>query len=209
MKPILFNTKMVKAILDGRKTVTRRLMKTIPIEQSDCLHMKFFNLTDETNEYACVKCGYGVQPSGHSVFKSPYQVGDILYVRETWNHNPLNEYGNEPEKYVYKASYDGHAGEFGWRPSLHMPKVAARIFLKVNSVRAERLQDIDLEGCKREGIKTIQKFPPFIIDDFAELWNSTVKKSDKEKYFWSANPWVWVIEFERISKENTDEESND
>lgn len=130
---------------------------------------------------------------------APYQPGDTLYVRETWNTNPLHDYGNESNEYVYKADYDGHAGEFGWRPSIHMPKEVARIFLKVMDVRVERLQDMDKMDAVKEGID-----PRCCVNlahaltKFKKLWDSTIKKSDHDLYSWEANPWVWVIEFERI-----------
>mgnify|MGYP000111121112 CR=1 FL=1 len=85
-----------------------------------------------------------------------------------------------------------------WKPSIHMPKEAARIFLRVTSVRAERLQEITAEQATREGIKP--DFPPYQIDEFIDIWNSTIKKSDVGRYSWIANPWVWVIEFERCEK---------
>lgn len=160
-KPILFNTEMVRAILDGRKTVTRRVAKKS---------------------------------------QSPYKKGNILYVRETWCKGSLDY--NE-EKFYYKA--DNKIPHCQWCPSIHMPKEAARIFLRVKNVRTERLQDIDGYGILAEGVdngnsnQTMGKrWENMQRMAFSEIWNSTVKKSDIEKYGWSANPWVWVIEFERV-----------
>jgi hypothetical protein len=206
IKPILFNGDMVRAILDGRKTVTRRVVK----------FEKFFN-GDAEIVYPG-KCGLGV--GLFSEFdnmrvskKPPYQPGDILYVRETWNLNPLNEYGNEPEKHIYKASYDGHAGEVGWHPSIHMPKEAARIWLKVTNVQVKRLRNITTEQAQSEGTEyacneKCRSYPWCDSDVvlkggcecFSKLWNTTIKKSDIGRYGWEANPWVWVIEFERCEK---------
>ncbi len=81
----------------------------------------------------------------------------------------------------------------GWRPNENMPHEAARIFLRVTDVRVERVQDIDDDGVVAEGLN--------IGDPFDELWNSTIKPADRDLYGWDANPWVWVIEFERISRE--------
>lgn len=95
-----------------------------------------------------------------------------------------------------------------WRPSIHMPKEAVRIWLKVTDVRVERLQDITDEQAKAEGAnwkngKNVgfeEKMRRTAVERFAEIWNSTIKKSDLDRYGWDANPWVWVIEFERFEK---------
>ena len=148
---------------------------------------------------------------------APYQRGDILYVRETWQH--LYELdGNEQiiegtEKYYYAATdiipFDTYVDSSGithdktpWRPSIHMPKEAARIFLRVKDVRVERLQDITDEGAYREGAgdKDVIYQTGARVLEFARLWDSTIKKSDMEKYGWNANPWVWVIEFKQCEK---------
>lgn len=203
--PILFNTNMVRAILDGSKTVTRRVIKSPYYVQGD---------ENDKNTLISVRTA----PRGSELYKQigempypdfPYNITDILYVRETWNWNPLHEYGTEENKYIYKAGYDGHAGEVGWCPSIHMPKEAARIWLKVMDVRVERLQDITIaeiikEGCSDLWIDAAR--PMKLIDvagnknEFTDLWNLTLKKSDVERYGWVANPWVWVIEFERCEK---------
>lgn len=129
--------------------------------------------------------------------KSPYQSGDILYVRETWRkHSCSPEFG-----YIYKANYVGTVTEtaVNWKPSIHMPKEAARIFLRVTDVRAERLQDI--ECIATEGVTMVpaddKRDPRYY---FTKLWDSTVKKSDLPLYGWAANPWVWVIKFERTAR---------
>lgn len=184
--PILFNTDMVRAILDGRKTVTRRVVKPQP--------QGYFEVNEEPLYI------YDADfPQGRIM--PPYQPGDILYVRETWNKCG--------DGYRYKADWekDDIADITKWRPSIHMSKEAARIWLKVTDIRAERLQDIDGKGILAEGVdngksnlvqgkrwESMQKMT------FETLWNSTIKKSDIVRYGWDANPWVWVIEFERCEK---------
>lgn len=180
MKPILFNTDMVRAILDGRKTVTRRVIKPHfrPGEVS-------WQVITEKHSGKYVRIEYLDEWENETRYMSePFRPGDILYVRETWAEMP---YG-----YVYRADDErpeGWDSEDRWRPSIHMPKEAARIFLRVKSVRAERLQNITDEDIEAEGLE--------IGCYFDELWNSTIKTADRETYGWDANPWVWVIEFER------------
>lgn len=210
--PILFNTDMVRAILDGRKTVTRRLIKPQPkcrlcYTFAGCNHGTWSYPSDTAHEfwgeeYRLPDCI--TDDDKQMVWTPPYHTDDILYVRETWNTNPLYDYGNETNKYVYKADYDGHAGEFGWHPSIHMPKEAARIWLKVTDVRVERLQKIDGTEILAEGIDNGKsnraqgkRWENMQGMAFESLWNSTLKKSDLARYGWGANPWVWVIEFER------------
>lgn len=165
MKPILFNTDMVRAILDGRKTVTRRVIKS---------------------------AGDGFPPAT----PSPYQPGDILWVRETWARSMAGTY-------LYKAT-DTPLIIDRWYPSIHMPKEAARLFLRVTRVRAERLQEITEEGLKAEGF--LYDETDFIdglcaMSNFLTLWNSTIKPANLPIYGWGANPLVWVIEFERCKRE--------
>jgi len=193
IKSILFNTGEVQATLDGRKTVTRRVLaekvmldKKWGLDREPYLRNGKWYYDEQT----------AVDDSRTIELKPPYQPEDTIYIRETWNQNPLNEYGNESERYIYKATYDGHAGEVGWHPSIHMPKEAARIWLKVTSVRVERLQDITREQAEREGACDYTS----TADGFADIWDSTVKKSDAEQYGWCANPWVWAISFERCEK---------
>lgn len=212
--PILFNTEMVRAILDGRKSCTRRLVKPQP-DEKHTFPLGFVTDSTEKKEAGCF--GFGIDEYGGSIqyAKPPYQPGDTMYVRETW-YKGL-------ERYIYRADYsdtekfyrDGKEIEMKWHPSIHMPKEAARIWLKVTDVRVERLQEITENGAKAEGIseewarswwKPIYNDPdsggyPKYRDTFAyEVWDSTIKKSDLERYGWDANPWVWVIEFERCEK---------
>lgn len=219
IKPILFNTKMVRAILDGRKTCTRRLVKPQP-EKHTC-PLGFVTDSTEKKEVGCF--GFGIDEYGGSIqyAKPLYQIGDILYVRETWERFECrncegDERGNcpkEPKKsvldktcgcYMYRAT-DEIRGDAKWHPSIHMPKEAARIFLRVTNVRVERLQDITIENALKEGMDKYIRLngeldENSIITSFIGIWNSTIKKSDLDFYGWDANPYVWVIEFERCDK---------
>ena len=201
IKPILFNTEMVRAILDGRKTCTRRICKdaneyTVP-------DMDFYNADSRTYAVHNFADQEHTEQLSTAERSCPICPGDILYVRETWHKSPL--------RYMYRADYsdtekfyrDGKEIEMKWHPSLHMPKEAARIWLKVTDVRVERLQDITSEQIGREGVEIEY---PYVLNGeekiyaFSNLWNGTVKKSDIDRYGWDASPWVWVIEFERCEK---------
>ena len=201
IKPILFNTEMVKAILDGRKTCTRRIVKDgIPDDA-------MWGYTAFTPK-GYISCrGVYADGYGEGFYKLPYQPGDILYVRETWSE--------WTDGYLYKAwnSPFPQAGEspvMKWHPSIHMPKEAARIWLKVTDVRVERLQDITEDGAEAEGAIDNRGFihsPENEYDriytareHFIGIWDRTIKKSDLDRYGWDANPYVWVIEFERCEK---------
>lgn len=198
IKPILFNTEMVRAILDGYKTVTRRAIKAFIPDNAR------FGYTAFTPKGCISARGYFDGRYGEKFYKLPYKVGDILYVRETWGE------GYEDGTYIYKAD-DRLAGnpmfklatKIIYHPSIHMPKEAARIWLRVTNVRVERLQDITPEQCiaegvEREALKEIGG--EFVREMFHDIWDSTIKKSDRGRYGWSASPWVWVIEFERCEK---------
>lgn len=195
-KPILFNTEMVKAILEGRKTVTRRIIKSQPpkgFDYTKSLSNLFYAKFENKDGYLSIAKKPYIAPS---TIES--ENGDILYVRETWAYKEFNH-----QKIYYAA--DGELGcinrENGrWRPSIHMKKELARIFLKVEGVRVERLQDMRYSDYINEGLK-YKQFEKDIESDFIDLWNSTVKKQDLDKYGWDANPFVWVIEFERIEVE--------
>jgi hypothetical protein len=215
IKPILFNTEMVRAILDGRKTCTRRVIKPQPNEKHT---FPFGFVTDSTEKKVVGYFGFGIDEYGGSIqyVKPPYRYapGDILYVRETWCDDRQFTHASTPGRYFYKAS---ESGNFKWHPSIHMPKEATRIWLKVTDVRVERLHEITNEGALREGAQGIRCDhvaigehgctdcmntgwiePPVV--EFMQIWDSTIKKSDIDRYGWDANPWVWVIEFERCEK---------
>lgn len=209
--PILFNGDMVRAILDVRKTVTRRIVKPqqlIGILPDKCKNGMPEEFLKEKKYMFKPYCDMTDAELIKTSYNPPYQPGDILYVRETW----LDYAG----RFMYKADYGKYRlkslklAEFTWHPSVLMPKEAARIWLKVKDVRVERLQDMNEVDTAKEGIRTdVQTCrlddPDFIenfggIELFKDLWNSTIKKSDLDRYGWDASPWVWVIEFERCEK---------
>ena len=205
--PILFNTEMVRAILDGRKSCTRRIVKPqqlIVMLPDKCKNGAPEELLKEKKLMFKPYCDMTDIELINTAYKAPYQPGDILYVRETWGE------GYEEGTYIYRAS-DKLAGlptfkessKLIYHPSIHMPKEVARIWLKVTDVRVELLQEITSEQIGREGVEV--EYPHVLNGEekryaFSTLWNSTVKKSDLDRYGWNANPWVWVIEFERCEK---------
>lgn len=197
LKPILFDTEMVRALLEGRKTVTRRVVKPQPNGNG------MVKMPDDS----CWP-GYWAEVGSPRVIKPPYQPGDVLYVRETWAELET-AYG--VPYYAYKADdSDLHhsSGEnfSRWYPSIYMPRKAARIFLRVTGVRVERLQDItpdqiDAEGCKEWAYSATTGEPlPSGPSWFRIAWDNTVKSTDRATCGWEANPWVWVIAFERVEK---------
>lgn len=240
--PILFNTDMVRAILDGRKTVTRRLVKIKYRADESGFQIVTNKATGKKRVDTVDEDGLTVR----TCIEPPCQIGDILYVRETWKKAP-NGY------FYYEDWQRGDIADVTkWHPSIHMPKEAARIFLKVKDVRVERLHVITEEQAKAEGIcrlyddmseeeyktwaKKVGKFETQeecsfknylwhgnfgtsgcgnklsdaweyqrsgydnAVGSFSSLWNTTIDLKDWEKYGWNANPWVWVIEFERCEK---------
>ena len=219
IKPILFNTEMVRAILDGRKTCTRRICKDA--NEYVVPDMDFYNAEKRT--YAVHNFADLEHTEQLSIAERicPICPGDILYVRETWERFECrncegDERGicpKEPQKnvldkhscgcYMYRAT-DEISGDAKWHPSIHMPKEAARIWLRVTDVRVERLQDITPQGAMKEGVRCSCLHPvPDCAGNknaFIEIWNSTIKKSDIDRYGWDASPWVWVVEFERCEK---------
>lgn len=178
-KPILFNTEMVRAILGGRKTVTRRVIKSRSPKACG-----FYVTFDSNNNFEEVY-DYDENEAMYESPQSRLHIGDILYVRETWCKG---NFRGEEERYYYRA--DNKIPHCEWHPSIHMPKEAARIFLRVTGVHVERLQDCSNMQAKDEGCNCCSQF--------VRIWDSTIKKSDLAKYGWAANPWVWVIEFERV-----------
>lgn len=182
IKPILFNTEMVRAILDGRKSCTRRIVKhDVEVILNSPYHKKYPEVADK--QIISKLC------------MPPYQPGDILYVRETFIQAAAHIFW-------YKADNKPWMSQgLLWKPSIHMPKEAARIWLKVTDVRVERLQEISGEDLIKEGIDLFRSnYVRVAFDEFKNIWNSTIKKSDLDRYGWDANPWVWVIEFERCEK---------
>ena len=198
MKPILFNTEMVQAIMEGRKCVTRRIIKPQPVGKVH--HMTGYKIDYYAEEKQT--------PDGLTMpeMKLPYQPGDILYVRETWK---CRESGYPPRHCIieYKA---GGMEEFHeiftlptakgeWKPSIHMPKEAARIFLRVKYCKPERLRDMVLGDVLMEGVTEGNSYKD-TWKRWHDLWDSTIAADDLPTYGWEANPWVWVIRFERCEK---------
>lgn len=176
-RPILFSAPMVRAILEGRKTVTRRVVKPQTIRAS-LLHEQRPHWIDASNGHV-VRCPYG-------------QPGDRLWVRETWC-----SYGNGP---IYRADYDKYSpisdGIGGpWKPSVHMPRWASRIALGIVSVRVERLQNLDDHDAMAEGADQIGDCEGAFVAGFRRLWESINGPGS-----WDQNPWVWVIEFKRVEQ---------
>ena len=215
---------MVRAILDGRKSCTRRLVKPQP-DEKHTYPLGFVTDSTEKKEVGCF--GFGIGEYGGSIqyAKPQYHTDDVLYICETWTE--------ECGKYYYRADYDSdyldpcetlsggypascrnHPGCDGcmatstrihWHPSIHMPKEAARIWLRVTDVRVERLQEITAESALTEGADKYIHANGTLNEDqtitsFIGIWNSTIKESDLDRYGWDANPYVWVISFERCAK---------
>lgn len=192
--PILFNMEMVRAILDCRKSCTRRIIKPQP--------QGYFEVSEEPL--------YIYDTDGkQGKITPPYQPGDILYVRETFIQAAAHIFWYKADDKPWMSK------DLLWKPSIHMPKEAARIWLKVTDVRVERLQDITGLSVQKEGIELDSKecaskfdFITELFLLFQKLWDSTIKKSDLDRYGWDTNPYVWVIEFERCEKPK-EEKGND
>lgn len=232
MKPILFNTDMVKAILEGRKTVTRRIIKPHPEPDGKMAYTYAAGRKSDWGKWRDLQTGQQWTP--------PYHADDILYVRETWRIQAAHRFESDvriefraggPKKTMQfpgrcsdsheRDSYDDFVSKWWsngkWHPSIFMPKEAARLFLRVKSVRVERLQDITDEQIMAEGIWQVGEWPDSgrytytakyhvgrvwsaARECFRWLWDSTIKKVFRNTSSWDANPWVWVIEFEQCEK---------
>lgn len=189
-RPILFSGPMVRAILEGQKTQTRRVVKPQPIKQHHIAHLNdpgwssiFHVLTNRAVTVETLSCPYG-------------QLGDRLWVREPWAEGRASGLiyylADEGMKYKKGACFDR------WRPPIFMPKKHSRITLEVTGVRVERLHDISEEDARAEGVAAIS-----VADvprqaawsdrqDFSRLWDSI---NAKRGFGWEKNPWVWVVEF--------------
>lgn len=197
-KPILFNTAMEQAILNGRKTVTRRLVKEPYFIDESGMPMTMRSAPKGSKLYKAI----GAMPYP----ETPYKVGDVLWVRKKFNNiettSVLYAADDDFINFGYKT-VDGYMfaeSEIKWRPSIHMPREAARIFLKVADVRVERLQDIDKfwSSYEKEGMRNKNENISIEMKErFIDIWNSTIKKNELELFGWDANPWVFVYEFER------------
>lgn len=204
-RPILFSAPMVRAILEGRKTITRRVIKPQPHDGVDTVEWRNDIITgmNTPDQKGWAMMRRGIIES--EAIQCPYgQPGDRLRVRETWYHNgccscPVHYRATEPEYTGYEYR------DRGWRPSIFMPRWASRILLEVIAVRVERVQDISPKDIMAEGIHagTVNSKPQYtnrywvenVTADFRSLWNEI---NAKRGCGWDANPWVWVIEFRRV-----------
>lgn len=210
-KPVLFNTEMVQAIQTGKKTVTRRVVKPQPNESME--KAGFLADEEKNGEYTG---GFlfisHTKPGDYHIAKAPFMPGDMLYVRETWCDDRQFTHEDTPGQYFYKSDFPingwSDEKEFKWKPSIHMPKEAARIFLQVTEVAVERLQDINGRQILAEGVDN-RTGNPTMGDrwealqrmTFSALWDTTIKKQEVTKYGWIANPWVWVVTFRKVEVE--------
>lgn len=190
-RPILFSTEMVQAILDGRKTMTRRIVKLQPTKPV------FIGIVNSSTDnkivgsYAFADTADGGYNTEY--FKCPYgQPGDILWVRESHYKTTAKELNGQ---FFYKASFEELGWSFKWKPSIHMPKAAARIYLQVESVKVERLQDISRGDSMSEGCP----FPNIAKETNPKEWFSDLWKSINGPESWQQNPWVWAISFKVLS----------
>jgi len=199
-KPIIFKPEMVKAILEGTKTQTRRIIMPQPEHYTGEGERELYSFKEglfALNFYPETSliidhCPYG-------------KIGDILWVRE--KHCNVNKPGIKPEYYYFADTLfpeyeDYDPKEWTWKPSIHMKREAARIFLEIKSIIVRRLQDIEEKDAKAEGVEPMTT--PDIAgvgrtyrQGFGILWNEI---NAERGYSWDSNPWVWVIEFERVKK---------
>jgi hypothetical protein len=183
-RPILFSAEMVRAILDGRKTQTRR------------------NIKYTTEHRGPINPAYLEAHKDHPGWKDicPYgQPGDLLWVRETWTQYPI-ELNPEPCDAWYKATSNGPPPPFKWRPSIHMPRWASRITLRITDIRVERLQDISEDDARAEGCPYSAEWAGRFVDrdETAKTWFKSLWNKINGPGAWDENPWVWAISFERV-----------
>ena len=202
-KPILFQYDMIRAILKGRKTVTRRIIKptvkgcTIGVYTQDGKVSSVVNVQEDGDPWTDIKCPYG-------------QVGDRLWVRETFFTFPSNDHLKPSEiphtesiESMHKNDIDYLASPIEYynrgriRQSIFMPRWASRITLGITEIKIERVQDIEIRGIQNEGIRVpilVDSTEP-LVNAYITLWDSINKKRG---FGWDSNPWVWVIKFKRI-----------
>lgn len=217
IKSIILNTETVQAILNGKKTCIRKIIKPtqfIGLLPDKCKNAMPEEFIKEKRLMFKPYCDMTDSELISTVYNSPYQQGDVLYVRETvWQKigHYLDVDGETKPSWYNEFRYvaSDEKPETGWnyswvkRPSIHMPKGAARVWLKVTDVRVERLQEITIDGIRNEGISSMAVHAgdmEIALKEWKNLWNSTIKKTDLDSYGWEANPYVFVIEFIRIDK---------
>lgn len=201
LKPILLNDEMVRVILRDGKIVIRRVLKQQPPEEGEYEQMDDGSYQFKVAPYKSIY-DYWVKP--------PYQFGNIFYAKEMWAK--ISDWvDTDPDVglsdgFIYKADWENKTEAPKWCSLIYIPKEATRIFLRVTSVRVERLKDITDDQAIDEGCKGIFANVDWVStprEEYVDVCNGNVKKTDFFKYDWDANPWVWVIEFKRISKEES------
>jgi len=219
MKPILFSTPMVKAILNGHKTMTRRVIIPQPLESAP----EFLGICSSSTDKSYIGCAvFGDKPRLDAFIRIPYHCDDILYVRETfclgnvvcgenpdgsdaWYIEPSDDGGIIPKQWA--ISQNVGIDDVKWKPSIFMPKEFARIYLRVTGVRAERIHEITVSDIRAEGLTSMGVFAgdhEIAIKEWELLWN---KLNAARGYGWDKNPWVWVYTFERITRDEAMEAS--
>ena len=193
-RPIIMSTDMVRAILDGRKTQTRRVLKPQPTLTGG-VRIATLAGTGERWPFKCLTYKYFA-----SKCQCPYgRPGDRLWVRESFYVQPDIYHPDKPSPIHYKADEDtGCLEDYVFKPSIFMPRWASRTTLEITRIRAERVQDISEEGCIAEGIKDSGLGVVELLLSYAVLWDSI---NAKRGYSWESNPWVWVIEFKIVEEE--------
>lgn len=198
-RPILFSGEMVKAILEGRKTQTRRVVKPQPKWKFSGNYIRE-PVASHVYGLWWVTVGFGLACGTKKLGNSHYgKPGDRLWVRETWaadSSRLIYSYRADEQNSITRYTKKDYGGT-GWKPSIHMPRWASRIMLEIVNVRVERVQDISEEDAKAEGagyMVPLAKSNPNWIGGFQYGWDSIYSKSNP----WESNPWVWVIEFKVV-----------
>ena len=210
MKPIVFSADDVRAVWDKKKTMMRQVMKPQPVRNG-----AFWELGGAGWSGNTVTPVYG-----HSLYnRMPYKPGDVLWVREKWRTVDYEYCDGKWSAAVERVDgtkdirvswydnsdvgipYEGPYSTIGWQPSIHMPREAARLFLRVKDVRVERVQDIAEKDAESEGFRTecgpLTSCPTCNVSEFSKTWDA---RNTKSGYGWDSNPWVWVYEFERVER---------
>lgn len=224
MKSIIMSADSIKAIQAGRKTQTRRVIKTDnPIEWEGHNNCRNEDGGAEVPCYIVRKDGVVYRPNEKCIIYPKYDVGDICYVKEVWakvsDWTTVDESVGQPDGIIYKADWGGEEHP-KWHSPLHMPQAAARYFIEITAVEVQRLQSMKWEDIEAEGIKYVKVEGPTnydtqddyyydcdnaTIDEFIKVWNALNKKRG---YSFESNPWVWVICFEMISREEAERSGN-
>jgi len=231
MKPVVLDTMMVRAILDDRKVSITQIVEPQP-EGVIAPEEGFVNICEDGTVVGRQRY---LDDFSHDVevysidfpVKSEINIGDVLYVQEKWKYKPreielghttgdISEQIKESDEFIYyETDMMPHLLDMKWEPASSMPQKAARIFLKVTDVMAERLQDITFEQMVKEGFKDIDitssietQIGQYLnsCGQFKKLWNDTTKEQDLVKYSWETNPWIWLREVERCEKSEVEDE---